>query len=194
MRKIKSYFLFCIGLFCFTQVVLSCKNDSQSSIKDSPSYLEQHAEALQKEIDLSGIPKASLSKKAQKVTANWSEFVSVKSEVDNLKRTSLQGLISNADNLITAIEKLADSIPEPFNNHAVSSRLLVMSTQSKVLQQNLKRSDLTPEMVNKDGRAIYEAFQSLNIQLNEVFLRQVSDLEFDIDSQQDSIQKSKSIK
>ncbi|HLS29795.1 MAG TPA: hypothetical protein VK021_02945 [Flavobacteriaceae bacterium] len=172
----------------FSVITISCK-DGEETTEPQVSYLDKNADELSKKIDLQGSPTVELSATTQEAISNWNEYLSAQSEIEKIKNSSLQNFINNADIIDDAVVKIIDSIPETFNNRAVKSRLNVLNTKIKVMKQDLDRPNLNKEMINNDATAVYNAFQDFKIQLNEVFLPQVSELNFDIDARQDSIQR-----
>lgn len=189
MQRYQTQFFLLLS-FILTLSVIACKEKSQPS-ENLPDYLNQNTATLAENIDLKGSVTVEASPEAREAVADWPEFTSANVEIEKIKNSSLQSFINNADNLYDAVQKINDSIPEQFNNQPVQSRVNVLKTKVEVLNQDLDRPDLSPEQVNQNARDIYTAFQNLKIQLNEVFLRQLSDLEFDMDSRQDSIQQSR---
>lgn len=190
MQNIGKILLILVASTLFLGVAISCKDEAETT-ETIVSYLDKNAEELSKNIDLQGTRTAELSTKTEEVTSNWNEFLSAYSELEKMKTSSLQNFINNIDNLDEAVTKVNDSIPKTLNNNAIKSRLNVLRTKIKVMKQDLNRPNLNKEMINNDATAIYKAFQDLKIQLNEVFLPQVSELDFDMDARQDSIQKAK---
>src|SRR5690625_970950 len=172
----------------FSVITISCK-DGEETTEPQVSYLDKNADELSKKIDLQGSPTVELSATTQEAISNWNEYLSAQSEIEKNKNSRLQNFINNADINDYAVVKIIDSIPETFNNRAVKSRLNVLNTKIKVMKQDLDRPNLNKEMINNDATAVYNAFPDFKIQLNEVFLPQVSELNFDIDARQDSIQR-----
>ena len=174
---------------CSVLLLFSCDN-SKTKTEKTTSYFEENQTAFSKEIDLQNNITVNLSADAENAVADWQEFISANSEIENLKETSLRNFINNSAIVIDVIAEL-DSIPDKFDTTPINSRINVLMTKSKVFEQDIDRPNLTPEMANQNAVDIYVAFQNLKIQINEVFLRKIEDLDFDIDAHQDSIQKSK---
>src|SRR5699024_1383814 len=164
---------------CLTALLFSC-GDTETKTEKTTSYFEENKAAFSKKINLENHQKVTLSSEAENAVSDWSEFISANSEIDKLEDISLQNFISNADNIVEVITKL-DSIPKNFKTTPIHSRVNVLNTKAKVFEQDIKRPNLTPEMVNHNAVGIYVAFQNLKIQINEVFLRKISDLDFDLD-------------
>ncbi len=188
MQYLRFFLKTLLGL-CTLLFLYSCDNSDTKTEKNT-SYFEENQAAFSKKIDLKNKPTVELSADAEKTVADWHKFIYANSEIEKIKDASLQNFISNADNIIDVITDL-DSIPKDFNTPPINSRINVLITKAKVLEQDIERPNLTPEMANENASDIYTAFQNLKIQINEVFLRKIEDLNFDIDAHQDSIQKSK---
>ncbi len=189
MRKTLPFYsaIVCTFLFC---CFYSCKNDPKKP-KTQQSYIEEHAQAFAKKINLNGIPSFQLSGKALEAAINWPEYVAARSEIRKLEDFTLQDLVSNNASLLRTVEKLKDSIPQKMDNTPVESRINVLLTKANVLHQNAKRYAIDTAELQAGGRAIYTAFQNLKIQLNEVFVKQQPNFEMVMDQKQDSIQQAR---
>lgn len=186
MRQIVLFLSLFIVLIGFK----SCK-DADENQESHRAYLEKHAEAFAKKFDLSTIPNSTLNQEAQNATSNWTEFLAAQSEIENIKNYSLQKLINNSDNLSRAAASLMDSIPDKFDKTPVESRINVLITKTKILNQYAQRNVVDTTIIQHSGQDIYKAFGNLKVQLNEVFLTQFEGFDITIDQKQDSIQKTK---
>lgn len=190
MRHLLSYpFIICALLF----ISLSSCKDHEEKEKEPVSYLEQNAKAFSKELDLSNIQKFQLSPEAEDAISDWVQFSAVKSEIENLEGSSLQRIVNNSDNLVEEIKKMQDSIPEKFDVVPIESRLNVLLTKAKVLQQSANRNKIDTTAIKQGGTELYQAFGYLQIQLNEVFLEGLPDFDINMDRKQDSIRKAKEL-
>lgn len=174
--------------FVFLVGVCGCSHSQKKKREvQRISSLQKRTTMLSQKIDLSGLPKVSLSSDAERATSDWANYLNLKSEIDNLEHSTLQNLIGNTNNLVTIVLDLQDSIPKKFQTTPIQSRLTVLNTKTHILKQRTKPHHVDPRELQQAGRAIYQAFFHLNIQINEVFLQQLPDFEIDMDRKQDSI-------
>lgn len=189
MKSIKIGFrLFLTMPILATGILVGCRNADSGSPETTETEQTSHWD---EDISLQKIKEVDLLPETDEQASDWPEFLSAKSEIDKIKSTTRQQFLNDNDNLAQAIFSLNDSIPDIFKNKPIQARLKVLSTLAHVSQQNISRSDRSPELINQDARSIFEAFQNLKIQLNEIFVRQVSDIEFDLDREQDSILRAR---
>jgi|GEM_PF-3769926 len=186
MLKLRIYYL--IFLLLLTAFI-SCK-EAEENREPQKDYFENNQRFLSV-INLDNIPTVELNSQASESFSDWREFLSAHSEVEKIKNSTLHNFIGNADNLAEVILQMKDSLPEAHQNRAINSRLNVLETKVKVMQQNLERPQRSAELIEKDAEEIYAAFQNLKIQINELFLPQLEDLDFDIDTKQDSIRRAR---
>ena len=178
-------FVLCIFLF---SGITGCNNSTQKErAAQERSFLQKKAQELAQEINLEGVKEVELSSPAERAASDWTNYLNVKSEIEKFDHYSLQNLINNSDNLVQIVGELLDSIPPKFNTTPVKSRLTVLNTKVHILRQETKPQNVDPKELQDSGRAIYQALSNLNIQINEIFLRQLPDFEVDMDRRQDSI-------
>lgn len=171
----------------------SCQNKKKQPAKEKHSYVEKNSRALSADLQLNHIQEVRLSSQSENAVSSWINFMSLQSEINKFDGFTLQNLVENSDNLLEAVKSVQDSIPSAFNNQPVQSRLNVLATKAKVLNQNGSRSYVDTTDLQQNGKDIYGAFQNLKIQLNEVFLQDLPEFGDDFDEEQDSIQRVKRV-
>lgn len=172
----------------FLLAITGCKHQEKEL---ATSYLGDNQEALSKPIEVSSVARAYLITEAQQHIAAWPNYTSLKVEIEKIENFTLQNLLDNTEILIQTLEEVKDSIPEKFDVTPVQSRLTVLEMQMKMLQQHVKIPQIDPQILQEDGREIFRSYQNLELQINEVFLKDYAQFDFDIDRQQDSILNSK---
>lgn len=189
MQKRYSFFLL-LGCCVLCLSALSC-GDSNNKKKESESYLEKHSAIFAQKLDLNQLSKTKLTPEAKRASDNWIEYLTVKSEIERFGNYTLQDLIANKGNIAKTIERLQDSVIDPFQVIPVEARINVLLTKAKVLNQYAERSKIDAGNIEGLGQDIAQAFYNLNIQLNEVFYKRQRDFQFDMDARQDSVLKAK---
>ncbi len=180
--------------FCIlcSVIVLSCKNQSNPQALPQETYAEKNAELFSVPLNVTDIDQVELNSQTQNATADWLDFLVVKSEMDKFKSFSIQDLVSHTNHLTDIFSQLNDSIPQKFITKPVESRINVLITQAKTLQQYIAHQGKDTAEIRAYGKSIYTAYQNLKIQLNEIYLSNVPDFEMRIDQVQDSIINAKS--
>lgn len=169
--------------------LLACNRADQQS--DTASFNEKKIQSLSAKIDLKTVSRAHLITKAQEDISNWSAFLTLKVEIENLENYSLQEVIDNSPSIIKSINDVQDSVPEKFNTPPILNRLNVLFTKAEMLQQYLDYEQNDSITLQNMGKSIFEAYENLEIQLNETYLQTYSQFDFDMDRRQDSIQRAR---
>ncbi len=180
-----------ISFYCCIVFIISlfaCKDSDKKGQNDRLDARERD-QLLAQKLDLKGLPVVQLNSQAKEAAGEWMAFLSLKSEIENLTDYSLQQIINNSDNLVSAAKALRQGIPEEFKAVPVQSRINVILTQSRMLNQYAGRSQPNIEEITRYGRRVFKAFSDLKIQLNEIFIRQSIELKFDGNIPIDSTQK-----
>lgn len=124
-----------------------------------------------------------LTTQAREGVKNWSFYKDLSAAVDSLPSNTLGELrlkIIDVDalyiNLEQAEEDLAPVTPEAVKTKAVNARLVAIETKAKVLQNSAQLNTPAAEDISKKIGELYNAYQDLNLQLNELFDTSFKDL------------------
>ncbi|AWH73639.1 hypothetical protein DCS32_05560 [Dokdonia sp. Dokd-P16] len=124
-----------------------------------------------------------LTAQAQEGVKNWSFYNDLSAAVDSLPSNTLGELrlkLINVDalyiNLEQAEEDLAPVTPEAVQTKAVNARLVAIETKAKVLQNSAQLNTPVAEDISRKIGELYNAYQDLNLQLNELFDTSFKDL------------------
>jgi ABC-type phosphate transport system auxiliary subunit len=124
-----------------------------------------------------------LTPQAQEGVKNWSFYNDLSAAVDSLPSNTLGELrlkIIDVEalyiNLEQAEEDLAPVTPEAVKTKAVNARLVAIETKAKVLQNSAQLNTPVAEDISKKIGELYNAYQDLNLQLNELFDTSFKDL------------------
>ncbi|AEE19272.1 hypothetical protein JM84_0365 [Dokdonia sp. Hel_I_63] len=124
-----------------------------------------------------------LTAQAREGVKNWSFYNDLSSSIDSLHtntlgelRKQLIGLDALYIRLEEAEEAVAPVTPEAVQTKAVNARLVAIETKVKTLQNSAHLNTLVPEEISKKTGELFNAYQDLNLQLNELFNTSFKDL------------------
>lgn len=131
-----------------------------------------------------------LSKNTKEQLENWSVYDDFYSEASTLNDIGLEALRIKTDKLLRHTDSLSKKIPDTLYTNAIYSRLTIVKTRVKLLQQALGRG-----VIDKDKVEIYiaetnSAVKNLIVQLNEKFQKDGIDLQR-IDNEKKELEKQK---
>ena len=162
-------------LLCF--VLLGCKKD----IQEKPEGLsKEDSLVLTKPISVSA-NSVALDEKPKKFALTWVEFITAQNEMENLKNESTGKVIANAEAISQIMTSLRTSLPDSLRSNGVESRLNVVTTKAKLLEQYSGRKKPDPKLVKQTAEELYTEFNNLKIQMNEIFLETIEDFERRLD-------------
>ena len=124
-----------------------------------------------------------LTAQAQDGVKNWSFYNNLTTTIDSLQVNTLGELrkqLVNIDVLYTKLEEAEEAVapvtPEAVQTKAINARLVAIETKAKILQNNAHLNTPDPVEVTRKIGELYNAFQDLNLQLNELFDTSFKDL------------------
>ncbi len=158
-------------------ILASCVQDSE---KDKPQIKPRETEAFTKEFKIKTaiLP---LESSAKKYALTWAPYIVLNNEVQQLETTSVNKLIDNSSAIAQLTESLQSSLPDSLRSTPVQSRLRVLTTKAKVLEQKAHLQSINPEEIKEVAQEILMEFNNLNIQLNELFIETIEDFEAELD-------------
>ncbi len=171
----KYLLLFIISFF----VILGCgdsKNEDQNqqTFSDS-SYIFGNPDY--KVPALSGI--------AKEQAASWTILEDFLYEVKNVNGSNYEKLQNHAKQLAEYSTSLFKDIPDTINNNQISSRLVVLETRSKLLQQVAFQSNFDTLDIQNSLKELNVAVENFIVQLNEKFEKDKIDLQRKDNEQQE---------
>lgn len=122
---------------------------------------------------------------AQEITNEWLAYITAQSEIENLENYTLNNIISNATPITEIIKTLHETVPSRLKSNAVSARLGVLVTKSKILQQLAKKREVNPEKISKTAKELILEWNNFKIQINELFLKTLEEFEQELDEFED---------
>jgi hypothetical protein len=137
--------------------------------------------ALEKPLNLKK-QQVSLLPEAQIITSEWLAYITAQNEIENLKKYSLKDVISNASPIAEIMQNLRETVPDTIKNNAVMSRVTVLYTKAKVLEQQANSRTIQPKQIAATAQELPVDFNNLKIQINEIFLKSLEDFELELDA------------
>ena len=147
-------------------------------------------------------PSLRLTPKAQEAVKNWSLYQNISKRLDSLQGVSLGTLKNQLATLIAtfdgqgeAAEEIVDLTPDNLETPAINARLLTVETKLKIVNNYAQKGDPNPEEIALTIVDLKNAFQNLNLQINEKFSLTVEEilkqLDQEITDPADSIEQEK---
>ena len=147
-------------------------------------------------------PSLRLTPKAQEAVKNWSLYQNISKRLDSLQGVPL-GTVKNQLSVLIAIfdgqgeaqEEIVNLTPDNLETPAVKARLLTVETKLKIINNYAQKSDPNPKEIAHTVVDLKNAFQNLNLQINENFSLSVEEilkqLDQEITDPSDSIEQEK---
>lgn len=118
---------------------------------------------------------------AREITRDWLAYVTAENEINNFRNYTVNDVILNATPIAEIMNSLRETTPERFKATAVETRLSVLYTKAKVLEQKANKREIDPMEIGTIAEEIPAEFNNLKIQLNELFLKTLEDFEEELD-------------
>jgi len=135
-------------------------------------------------IDTMSIPKSTqglkpslrLTSKAQEAVKDWSLYQSLAKKLDSLDgitlgetKNKLSFLISIFDDQEESEKDIVGPTPDTMEKPAIKARLLAIETKLKIVNNYVQKREPSAEEISAGIVALKNAFQNLNLQINENF-------------------------
>lgn len=128
-------------------------------------------------------PSLRLTPKAQEEVKNWSLYQNISKRLDSMQGVPL-GKVKNQLSILIAIfdgqgeaqEEIVDLTPDNLETPAVKARLLTVETKLKIVNNYAQKGDPNPEEIAHTIVELKNAFQNLNLQINENFSLSVEEM------------------
>lgn len=128
-------------------------------------------------------PSLRLTPKAQEAVKNWSLYQNISKRLDSLQGVSLGTtknqlsiLIATFDGQGEAEEEIVNLTPDNLETPAIKARLLTVETKLKIANNYAQKGDPNPEEIAYTVVDLKNAFQNLNLQINEKFSLTVEEI------------------
>ena len=180
-----------------------------SACKNNKGQATTSKETTLATIDTLTIPKSTqglkpalrLTTKAQEAVKDWSLYQNLTKRLDSLQEVSLgtvknqlTALITIFDGLQEAEEATLDLTPDNLESPAIKARLLSVETNLKILNNQVQKNDPNPEEIATAVVSLKNAFQNLNLQVNEKFALTIEEMLKKFDQEANDLQDTPEVK
>lgn len=164
-------------LFISIFTLFSCKTE-----KDGEKAAEETLDttAFQAGIDIKD-QDLPLQPEARKYALQWVEYITAQNEVENLKNSTVNDVMSSAGAIAQIMESLKNSVPDSLKSVPVETRLNVVNTKAQLLKQYSSKQEPDAEIIVQTSQELYNEFNNLKLQINEIFLKSLEDFEKELD-------------
>jgi len=125
----------------------------------------------------------TLTPEAQKFTKEWVLYTNLSKAIDSLRQPTVATIRSRAASLtalFTAQEQAEDaavsSTPDTLDIPAINARLLVVETRVRLLKNLTSKTNVDTLSLRQELDGLHNAYQELNLQLNERFSKSIDQL------------------
>lgn len=158
-------------------VTMSCKNQQQPEVT---TQVEKDTTAFKAEIKTSG-NSISLDPEAREYALHWVEFITAQNEVEDLRRSTVSEIMNKSAVISQIMQSLQSSVPDSLQSVPVRARLNVVSTKAQLLEQYSHKRKPDAEAISNTASELYDEFNNLKLQMNEIFRKTMEDFEKELD-------------
>ena len=173
-----SHFLLLIIICC----TFSCNNKNDAPAQKNEAYINA-IDTLQIANSINLKSRAKLTLQAKTAVEQWSFYTDLTKKIDSIPSKTLGQLKNNLEKFATLYqnEEAADEAeisqtPPEVKTNAIDARLLAIKTQVHILQNLADMNEPDPSKISNHIGELQNAYQDLNVQLNELFNTSVKDL------------------
>lgn len=152
-------------------MVVGCAQNADTSNQDASAQETDTLEAL----GIANLKLPPLISNAQPIVDDWSIFDDLESELVSLNSLPMADVRSRMERLITFSDSLGKTIPDTLLVQPVRSRLLVVKTRIKLLEQAVNSARPDKENIKTNFEGMNDAWGFLKIQINEKLLKDAID-------------------
>ena len=128
-------------------------------------------------------PSLRLTPKAEEAVKNWSLYQNLSKRLDSLQGVSLGKTKNQLSNLISifdgqeeAEEAIVNLTPDNLESPAIKARLLSVETKLKIVNNYAQKSEPNAQEITTGIIELKNAFQNLNLQVNENFALTIEEM------------------
>ncbi|ANH59672.1 hypothetical protein [Dokdonia donghaensis] len=175
-------FLSVVLLFLFVLAISACdEKQTPQEVTTTDKIDARDTLSIAKPTNLK--PKIGLTPQAREGVANWPLYRDLSVVIDSLQIPTL-GVLKNKiqkfDNLYEAKAEAEEAevqvTPKETLSNAIQARLITIETKVKVLKNEAFLNNPNSETLSKQIGDLHNAYQDLNLQLNEAFNTNFRDL------------------
>jgi hypothetical protein len=123
----------------------------------------------------------NLSPQARELAGEWLAYATAQNEIQALKNSTGQEIVTSANNLVQIMDNLRSTIPDSLQSTAVEARTNVLYTKAQVLHQLSNKKQKNPDEIFDLAEDMVTEFENFKLQLNELFLKTPENFETELD-------------
>ena len=147
--------------------MLACEQGAETTNQAVNAQDADTTEAL----GIANLKLPQLISNAQTIVDDWSIFDDLESELVTLNGLPLADVRSRMERLITFSDSVAKTVPDTLMVQPVRSRLLIVKTRIRLLNQAVKSARPNKETIRTNFEGVNESWKFLKIQINEKLLK-----------------------
>jgi hypothetical protein len=155
-----------LGLF-----IVACTQGTQTTTQDANAQETDTIEAM----GIVNLKLPQLIASAQPIVNDWSIFDDTESELIALNSLPLADVRPRMERLITFSDSLAKTVPDTLLVQPIESRLLIVKTRIRLLNQAVKSARPNKEKIKTNFEGVNDSWKFLKIQINEKLLKDAID-------------------
>ena len=168
----KFIIVFIPTLLLLSYSLISCGNSSEEPKLQTPNP--------QINSSLYGNPNfifPKLTKEAKIEVSHWGAYEDFDAEVKSINGNNIEELQIRTSQLVFHIDSLSKKIPDTLNTQAIYSRMVVVKTRSKLLEQEVNKSQFDSLRLQNYFDEMNTSVKNLIVQINEKFQKDAIDLQ-----------------
>ena len=118
-----------------------------------------------------------LSDEAKLKVSHWGAYEDFDLEVKSINGNTIEELQIRTSQLVFHIDSLTKKIPDTLNTRAIYSRMAVVKTRAKLLEQEVNKSRIDSLSVQKSFDKMNTSVKNFIVQINEKFQKDAIDLQ-----------------
>ncbi|MGY5845776.1 hypothetical protein ACW6QP_00010 [Salegentibacter sp. HM20] len=157
-------------------VVIGCQD--KNSGQDTTEQID--STGFNKQIELPA-EQVILVPEARKYAIEWLAYITAQNEIDNFRGADVNYIKENSKPLVQIMQNLKSSLPDSLKSKAVESRINVLLTKTRILDQVSSMRNPNPDHIVEAAGDIPGEWNNFKLQLNELFLKTLEDFERELD-------------
>ena len=157
-------------VFFLSCIIVSCNNKDER-VADSAKAEKQNLAALETLSKNWHFTVPPTSPKVQSQIQNWNQWHSLKQELQQTPKGSLNAFRNKSKSLSLKAQLLEVSVPQKFNKPAVKSRISTLNTKLKSLETYMSLSVIPTDKILKLIPEVATEMASVQNQMNEIIIR-----------------------
>jgi len=161
-----------ITLLFLSFTLISCGNSSEESVTPLPAK-----QLISRLYGNTNFKFPDLTDEAKIEVSHWGAYEDFDTEVKTINGNTIEELQIRTSQLVFHIDSLTKKIPDTLNTRAIFSRMAVVKTRSKLLEQEVNKSRIDSLRLQNYFEEMNSSVKNLIVQINEKFQKDAIDLQ-----------------